>query len=83
MISSTFSQKLIDVTKLAIPAVFCTLFMFMQNIVNLILVSSIHQPELVAAIGLGNGFINMFGMSVVVGMNGALNTLVSQAAGAK
>ena len=28
-ITSPLSQKLIDVTKLAIPAVFCTLFTFM------------------------------------------------------
>ena len=51
--------------------------------VNLLLVSNLGIPELVAAVGVGNGFINMFGMSILVGMNGAINTLVSQAAGAR
>ena len=77
-----FLNKIRTVVAFAVPAICCTFFMFLQEVVNLLFVSHLNDPAYVAAIGLGNAFINMFGLSIIIGMNGALNTLVSQAAGA-
>ena len=55
--------------------------MMLQEIVNLIFIGHLNNPSMIAAVGMGNAIINMLGLAVIVGMNGALNTLVSQAAG--
>ena len=77
-----FLQTIRAVIRFAVPAICCTFFVFLQEMVNLLFVGHLHDPAYVAAIGLGNAFINMLGLSIIIGMNGALNTLVSQAAGA-
>ena len=40
------------------------------------------DPTLLAAVGMGNIAINMFGFALFFGLNGSLDTLVSQAYGA-
>jgi hypothetical protein len=35
------------------------------------------SPDMLAGMGLGNMFINIFCMSVIVGLNGAVETLVA------
>ena len=51
--------------------------MMLQEIVNLIFVGHLHSAAKLAAIGLGNTIQNMLGFSIIIGFNGALNTLVS------
>ena len=50
--------------------------------VNLVFVGHLEDADKIAAVGLGNAVQKMIGISIIVGMNGALNSLVSQAAGA-
>ena len=45
-------------------------------------VGSLNQTVPLAAVGLGNIFINMLGVAIFFGLNGAMDTLVSQARGA-
>lgn len=75
--------KFKHIIELAIPAILCNIFIFIQEIVNLAFIGHLNDPRMIAAIGLGNSCINMFGMAILLGMNGSLNTLLSQAAGAK
>jgi Na+-driven multidrug efflux pump len=52
----------------------------MQEIINLIYVGQLNSTTIIAGVGLSNAFINMIGVSTIIGMNGALDTLCSQAA---
>ena len=49
----------------------------------MIFLGHLNKPELVAGSGIGNMWMNMTGLSIVIGLNGALETLTSQAFGAK
>ena len=42
-----------------------------------------HSPILVSALGLGNSYQNIFGISLILGYNSLLDTQISQAAGSK
>ena len=82
MNNSQFLKKAYSFLELAIPAVFCTFMMMIQEMVNLVYVGHLENAAKLAAVGLGNAIQNMIGISIIVGMNGALNSLVSQAGGA-
>lgn len=61
----------------AIPAVFGSLVCFSQETINLIFIGSLNKSVPLAAVGMGNILINMFGCSIYYGINGAIDTLVS------
>jgi Na+-driven multidrug efflux pump len=63
--------------RLVIPAIISSLFVLLQESVNLIFVGQLGSAPKIAAVGIGNSIQNMLGVSVFVGMNGAINTLVS------
>lgn len=65
----------------AIPASLGALIGFSQNTINLIYVGTLNDAKSMAAVGLGDMFVTMFGIAVFYGFNGALETLVSQARG--
>ena len=46
-------------------------------------IGHLEDPVLLAAAGVGNMVLNLFGMAVFYGLNAGLETLVSQAYGAK
>ena len=45
--------------------------------INLIFVGHLNEPAMIAGVGMGNMIQNMIGMSMFVGLNSALETLVS------
>jgi MATE family multidrug resistance protein len=57
------------------------LISMLQEIINLIFVGHLNNPEMMAGVGMGNMIQNMLGLSFFIGLNGALETLCSQAAG--
>ena len=59
------------------------LFQFIVEIINLIFVGHLNDPVSIGGVGLGNLMINVVWFSVGMGMNGAIDTLVSQAFGNK
>lgn len=68
--------------KTAIPASLGAFIGFSQETINLIFIGMQHDAAQLAAIGLGNLFVTMIGYAVFYGLNGALESLVSQAKGA-
>jgi MATE family multidrug resistance protein len=54
----------------------------LQEMVNLIFLGHLNKADILAGVGIGNMFVNICGLSIVFGFNGALETLVSQAYGA-
>lgn len=48
-----------------------------MELINLSLIGMLNEPAMVAGVGMGNMTINMIGMSVIVGFNSALDTLIS------
>lgn len=65
----------------AVPNVVSFFLMLIPETVNMLSISHTESEAAVAAIGLGNMVQNCFGLSVGVGLTGALDTLVSQATG--
>ncbi len=61
----------------AIPAVFGSLVCFTQETINLVFIGRLKSSEALAAVGMGNMLINLFGCSIYFGINGAIDTLVS------
>lgn len=69
------------ILKQAIPGMFCMVVLQLQQIINLIFVGHMNDAKLLAGVGMGNLIVSVFGISLFIGLNGALETLVSQAYG--
>ena len=52
-------------------------FQMLSEFINTIFVGHLNDPAKLAGVGLGNMTLNILGMSVILGMNGALETFVS------
>lgn len=70
------------IAKLALPAVLGQWVMICQEILNMVFVGHLKDATKIAAVGIGNASINIFGLAVIMGMNAALNTFVAQGFGA-
>lgn len=68
---------------MAIPASISLLVSYLLTTVNLIFVGHLDDPMKVAACGLGNQIIVIFGQAAFYGLNSGMETLVSQAFGQK
>ena len=71
-----------EIINIAFPAFICCFFAIFQELINLKIVGMLGNDKLISAIGLGNTINNILGFGMYVGLNGALNTFVSQAYGA-
>jgi Na+-driven multidrug efflux pump len=49
----------------------------MQEVINLIFVAQMNDASMLAGVGMGNVIMNISCLSLIFGMNGALETLVS------
>jgi MATE family multidrug resistance protein len=67
---------------LAIPNVASSLAMYSTVVITTLCISRLDDPSLLAAFGLGSLIGNVLGLSIGVGLNSVLDTLVSQAYGA-
>ena len=65
------------IIKIFVPTVFCCLLGTLQEVVNLAFIGYLDDPAMLAGVGMGNVIINMLGLSIIFGMNMALETLVS------
>jgi Na+-driven multidrug efflux pump len=68
---------------MSIPSVLYLLVFVGYQLINLKFVGHLRDPALIAAIGLGNLFQNIFFETFVQSLNSALENSVSQAFGAK
>ena len=69
--------------KLAVPTVITSVIKTTQNTVNFAFLGHLDNVHLVAGVGMGNVCVAFLGTSIMSGLCGALDTLVSQAYGAK
>ena len=71
------------IMKLAIPSVITSVIKSTQNTVNFAFLGHLDNMHLVAGVGMGNVCCNFLGLALMSGLSGALDTLISQAYGAK
>ena len=74
---ATYMSKLWRVTQLALPAIACCYATMGQELINLIFIGHYGDDAMVAGVGMGNTIQNMIGLSTMIGINSALDTLVS------
>ena len=67
---------------LAVPSMVTMFVLMIQEIVNLVFVGRLDNPAMLAGVGMGNLTMNILSLSIAYGLNGALESLVSQAYGA-
>ena len=67
---------------MAIPLVVgMLLFLFIQ-LINTWFIGNLNEPKVMAGVGMGNMLINVLFFALTEGLNGALETFVSQSYGA-
>ena len=77
-----FWSRFFTIMKLAVPTVITCVVKSSQNTVNYAFLGHLDNVHLVAGVGMGNVCVYFLGASVMSGLSGALDTLVSQAYGA-
>jgi len=66
-----------------VPLALSQLMVFFLEILNFIFIGHLNDAKSLAAIGLGNMLCNIFAFALALGMTSALETLASQAYGAR
>ena len=69
--------------KLAVPAIANGITTLVALQMNIIFLSRVSSATVIAGAGLGNMTVNIMGLSLLYGLNGATDTLVSQSYGQK
>jgi MATE family multidrug resistance protein len=73
--------RLLRLINLSIPAISSFALMVLQDQINFWFIGRLNDTNSLAAVGLGNMLVALTAYSLVIGMNTALETLVSQAYG--
>ena len=79
--TETFYARLRIILVIAVPTILTGFIQRTQDMVNLMFLGHLEDNALIAGVGMGSVCMNFMGWSIVLGMNTALDTLVSQAAG--
>ena len=66
---------------LAIPASLTMMITILVEVLNLIIIGWLEDEELLAGVGMGNMTQNLLGLSIILGFNSTLDTLISRGAG--
>ena len=53
------------------------MFSYFMEIVNMIFIGRLNDPEQLAGVGLGNMYVNIVSQSIIIGVNGGIGTLVA------
>lgn len=67
---------------IAIPNILTGFVQRTQDLINLGFLGHLDDNALIAGVGMASVCVNFMGWSILLGMNSALDTLVSQSAGA-
>ena len=62
----------------AVPAMLSNLSWIMIEVINLMFMGHLGSPAIVAGVGVGTIFINVFGWIILQGINNTIATLVSR-----
>ena len=79
----THCEAVLNIIKASVPSIAGLVFQMLVEVVNLVVVGHLNDPVALGGVGLGNLLINVVCFSIGMGLNGALDTLVSQAYGDK
>ena len=77
-----FKERLWIVTKLATNPILGMIFQQLVQLINTYYVGHLNNAALLAGVGMGNMLINVLAYSIMQGLNGSIETLVSQSYGA-
>lgn len=77
----TYREALRNILVASIPSILGLVFEEIVHLVNLMFVGHLDSPVALAGVGLGNMLITMICFCIAIGLNGAIDTLVSQAFG--
>ena len=66
-----------EIAASAIPASIGSFLNYFSETINLIFIGQLGNPVLVAAVGMGNIMMTTTGIGMFIGMNSAMETLVS------
>ena len=69
--------------EIAVPTMTSCFFMQLVMLMNVIFAGRLNDPAKLAGVGLGNTLLTVLCFFPLLGMNGAIETLVSQAFGAQ
>ena len=78
----TFHIRAWNVIRLTIPSSLSAVVGMFCALMNLAFIGYLNDPAMMAGVGLGNMTNNLCALSIILGFNSALDTLISQAAGA-
>lgn len=70
------------ITAISVPAIITSISALIVEIINMSFIGHLGDTTIVAGIGIGNMYINVFFMSIIVGMNQSLSTFIPHAYGA-
>ena len=73
--------KLVTIAKIACPSMMTFFFQFLSQMINTYFIGHLNDPRKLAGAGLGDVIIAMLCLSVFMGMNGVLETFISQSIG--
>ena len=71
------------ITRMASTLIVGLLLFLIVQLTNTYFIGNMNEPKLLAGVGMGNMLINVLCFAVIQGLNGALETLVSQSYGAQ
>jgi len=63
--------------KIAVPTILKGLFEKSQEMINLIFLGHLDNKALIGGVGMGQAVIHLMGFSIILGLNSALDTLIS------
>ena len=78
----TFLQCQWDIFRISLPTIISCLFMQLTYFINTVYAGHLNDESKLAGLGLGTCLLECLTLYIIMGMNGALETLVSHAYGA-
>lgn len=79
----SLSQLILTIIKISTPLTFAQVIYFLVNFASFYFIGNLDDSVLLTGIGTATMLINILAFSTFFGLNGALETLVSQSYGAK
>ena len=77
----SYRRALVEILKIGLPAIVSLSSTLFVEVINTAFVGHLGSEAMMAGVGIANMFLNVIGLSVMFGVNGTLNTVVSQAFG--
>lgn len=77
-----WGEAIWEITRIVGPSTIGLVFCQLTHTINAVYAAKLEEPSMLAGFGLGYSLVSCMTLAIIVGMNGALETLVAQAFGA-